>query len=276
MKKAGNMPRRKTTMLKRVLLFLVLYLIVLALSILWIGNISSYLFLKIPWFLALAVFLGLLAGVLKAKLKDTTGVAAPVGWVKRHNSGSFLEHWGTVFGLFLLVISGYLLHAKASLFMTNFHFLGLFFTLLFGCYFLADFFASRKYNDLLPSQTDIVEGTIKKYLFRAKWNDAGKYIASQKSAFLAFLTLGIGISITGFVKLAGILWRIPVEVIKISTVIHDIAALLFVLMVIVHILLVVSVRLHRRLFRSWFTGIIPESSQKTETTPAVQPKVDSP
>ena len=263
---------RKDRMLKKVLWFSILFLIAAALSIFWLKDVTAYLFLSIPWLLALSMFLGLLTGTLKVKFKSTSR-SVPAGWVKRHTLGSFLEHWGTVFGLLLLIISGFLLRAMRTLFQTNFHFLGLFITLFFGCYFLADFFLSKKFKNLLPSLTDIIDGTVKKYLFRAKWSDSGKYISSQKLAFLAFTTLGIGITITGIIKLAGILWRIPIELIKISTSVHDIAAVLFVLMVFVHIVLVLSISVHRRLLRSWFTGTVPEESH--QVAPAVEGKPEA-
>jgi cytochrome b subunit of formate dehydrogenase len=278
MKKDTNSAVSGGKMLKKVLLLSTLLLFALALAIIGINYLTSYLFLKIPWLLAVSVFLGVLTGGLTSKLKNKSLPKVPAGQVKRHNTGSFLEHWGTAAGIFLLMLSGLLLHGNPSLFQTTFHFLGLFLALFFGSYFLADFFASKKYFGLLPNLLDIFDGTIKKYLFRAKWNDNGKYLSSQKSAFLLFTTFGIGISVTGLIKIAGLLWRLPPELVKISTLVHDITSVLFAAVVFIHILLVLTVAAHRRLLRSWFTGTVPDESRKIPTPdpPEKEPGGDIP
>jgi cytochrome b subunit of formate dehydrogenase len=262
-------------MLKKVLLVSILFLILMALSIVGINYLNIILFRTSPWILAISLSLGLLIGGLRARFKNTFGSEAPAGLIKRHTVASYFEHWGTAFGLFVLMISGLLLFGTPDLFQMNLHFGGLFITLLFGGYFLADFFVSKKFNNLLPSFMDITDGTIKKYIFRIKWIDNGKYLASQKSSFLASATFGIGIVITGLIKLAGILWSLPAEIIHMSTSVHDIAAVIFVMLVFVHMILVLSVRSNRRLLRSWFTGTIPEEGQKTKTTTEDEPDPNS-
>jgi len=128
------------------------------------------------------VFLGVLTGGLTSKLKNKSLPKVPAGQVKRHNTGSFLEHWGTAAGIFLLMLSGLLLHGNPSLFQTNFHFLGLFLALFFGSYFLADFFASKKYFGLLPNLLDI--STVpSRSIFQGEWNDNGKYLSFRNQLF---------------------------------------------------------------------------------------------
>ena len=65
----------------------------------------------------------------------------------------------------------------------------------------------------------------------------------------------------------------PDSIIKISTSVHDIVAVLFVLMVFVHVVLVLSASVHRRLLRSWFTGTVPEESH--QVAPAVEGKPEA-
>jgi cytochrome b subunit of formate dehydrogenase len=245
-------------MLKKALIASILLLILLALSISGITFLKASLFQTVPWVLAAPVFLGFLAGGLLARLKTKTGLTAPSEPEKRHTIVSFVEHWATAAGLLVLIISGLRLKRSPDLFQANLHFLGLFIFLFFGGFFLADFFVSKKFSNLLPNLSDIIDGTLKKYLFRMKWNDKGKYLSSQKSSFLVFSAFGIGIVITGIIKMAGIMWSLPVELIQISTSIHDIAAVLFVLVVIIHIFWVLLVNYNRRLLISWFTGIIPQ------------------
>jgi cytochrome b subunit of formate dehydrogenase len=248
-------------MLKRTLIGSLLILIFLNLGILGIYYLKVSLFQISPWILAISIYLGLITWVLMTLFKKET-LIVPAGLLKRHTLASYMEHWGTAFGLFVLIISGLLLLINPTLFQMNLHFLGLFFVLLFGSYFLADFFVSKKFNNLLPNYIDIADGTLGKYLFRMKWSDNGKYLSSQKSSFLSLTTFCIGITITGVLKLVGIIWSLPVELIQISTRVHDIAGALFVLVVVVHIMLVLFVRSNRRLLISWFTGTIPEEHPK--------------
>jgi cytochrome b subunit of formate dehydrogenase len=247
-------------MLKKVSVISFIFLILAALSILGINYWKVFLFQDSAWILAVAVSLGLLSGGLLSGFKKEIDSAAQAGLAKRHTLISFMEHWGTSLGLLVLMISGLLLIVNPSLLQMNLHFLGLILIFLFGGYFLADFFVSKKFNNLLPDFTDIIDGTIKKYLFRTRWSDKGKYLASQKSSFLAFAAFGIGIAVTGVIKIIGIKWNIPVKIIQTSTSIHDISAILFSVIVLVHIIMVVSVPSNRRLFISWFTGTIGEQT----------------
>jgi cytochrome b subunit of formate dehydrogenase len=252
-------------MLKKVLIVSLLIVILVDLSILGINYLKVFLFQTGPWILAISMCLGLLAGGLIAIFNKKT-LTVPAELLKRHTLASYLEHWGTAYGMFVLIISGLLLLINPTLFQMNLHFLGLFFILLFGSYFLADFFVSKKFNILLPNYIDIADGTVKKYLFGMKWNDNGKYLSSQKSSFLALTAFGIGITITGVIKIVGIIWSLPVELIQISTRVHDIAAALFVLTVVVHIILVMLFRHNRQLLISWFTGTISEEDPKQKNT----------
>lgn len=101
---------------------------------------------------------------------------------------------------------------------------------------------------------DIWDGTIKKYLLRKKWNDAGKYLSSQKSAFFAFAVLGLGVLVTGAIKMGDLAGQDPSQSVSVASYVHDIFAILFILLLIIHILLVLVVRSYRRLLVSWFTG----------------------
>jgi cytochrome b subunit of formate dehydrogenase len=245
-------------MVKKTVAFLVIYVIVLALVIVWVSSAQTKLFSDIPWVFSIAIISGIIIGVFtsRAKLKNTGREVNP----PRHTLYSFMEHWGTGIGIILLIVSSRLLGLSfipqdnnPSVMPSNLHFIGLVFTLLFGVYFLTDFLASREYRTMLPNITDIWDGTIKKYLFRKKWNDTGKYLSSQKSAFLAFTVLGLGVLVTGVIKSVGLREDPSPPVTGVSYA-HDIFAMLFILLLIVHVLLVLFVRTYRRLLWSWFTG----------------------
>jgi cytochrome b subunit of formate dehydrogenase len=243
-------------MLKKVIIVSTIFVILLVPAIFWMDYLNVYLFISSPWLLFIPAFLGLLFGVLKTGLKSTSGQGEELAG--RHTVGSFMEHWGAAFGIIILMVSGFVLKASASLLQTNLHFLGLFVTLLFGSYFLIDFFAGSKFNTLLPDFTDIIDGTVKKYLLRSKWKDGTKYSSSQKSSFLAFLTLGIGIMVTGIVKVIGLSGNISPGLLQVSTTVHDAAAELFSVLVLLHIILALAVPSNLRLSGSWFTGKTPE------------------
>ena len=200
--------------------------------------------------------------MIRARLKLKKQAVEANEHAPRHTVGSFIEHWGTGIGIIILIASGRMLgfvftphpNVPPTMQHVNLHYTGVFFTLIFGCYFLADFLASRGYKVLMPSLADIWQGTIKKYLLRKKWNDTGKYLSSQKSAFLVFAILGVGILVTGAIKTIYYVWQIPLQLVQNASYAHDIFALLFILMMIVHVLSTVVVPSHWHSFLSWFTG----------------------
>ncbi len=239
-------------MLKKIFLA-ALVLDVLGLSAWWMHDIDVLLLMYAPWALIASVFLGTTLGITRAVLRARSfrGIG------ERHSVDAFLEHWGTAAGIFLLIFSGYWI-SSGGIFARNLHFLGMVVTLFFGGYFLADFLISRKYNALLPDGQDITRGTLGKYFLRTYWSEKGKYLASQKSAFLVFATLGSEIFFTGAIKAAAFFKAVPPDVIKISTSIHDAVGILFAGMLLIHILLVITVRSHRPLLGHWLSGDVAE------------------
>lgn len=248
-------------MVKKTILALVLYLIVVAVIAVWVAHIQTILFHSAFWELVAAVIVGAVAGTMRAKLKLRKQATTDNELAPRHTVGSFMEHWGTGFGTILLIVSAWMLGSVlmpqlsgTRMTAINIHYIGVFFTLIFGCYFLADFLASGGYKVLMPGPADIWDGTIKKYLLRKKWNDTAKYLSSQKSAFLVFAILGAGILVTGAIKTVDFVLRIPPQILNSATHAHDIFAALFIIMLIVHVLSTAVVPSHWRSFFSWFTG----------------------
>ncbi|MFA5628797.1 MAG: cytochrome b/b6 domain-containing protein [Dehalococcoidales bacterium] len=227
---------------------------------------------KLPWLLIVSAVAGILLGLLRKRF--TCKAIIENGKVQRHEIGSFIEHWLTVVGIFLLIISGFIIGflffphftdtLKSILFPLNMHFIGLNITLLGGFYFLTDYIFSCKLSSLIPNFKDLSEGTIGKYLFKKECCNEGKYLSSQKAAFLVYAILGGVQIITGFIKIMGHFWGISHTALAVTTLIHDIFSLLFVIMVIVHVLFVVLSTKHRTLLKSWFTGNVSESYAKEE------------
>lgn len=236
-----------------------------------ISSYPDYLLLsKFPWLLAVSAITGIILGILSVRFKSKTVIEN--GGISRHGTGSFIEHWLTALGIFLLIISGFIMGFlffppitdtfKGVLFPLNMHFIGLNITLLGGFYFLTDHILSGKLSALIPNVKDIFQGTIGKYLLRKKWTAEGKYLSSQKSAFLAYAVLGGGQIVTGSIKVMGHFLNIPSATLAITTSIHDIFSLLFIIMLVTHIIFVILSVEHRTLLKSWFTGRVSESYAK--------------
>jgi cytochrome b subunit of formate dehydrogenase len=240
--------------LKQVIWAAALIIVILVAGILLTYNARQILFIRLPWFIVGAMALGLGLGVFRG-IRHNMNMRRPGRQTERHTLDSFFEHWGTAIGLLVLTISGFFIetHYRRG-FASNLHFLGLLITVCFGAYFLADFCVAKKYRYLFPGIRDIFDGTIRKYLFRKTWRDAGKYESTQKAAFLAFLVLGIVIAASGGVKTAAYYFSLPGQSLYIATEIHNVCARLFAALIVVHILFAVSVPSHRRLLISLFTG----------------------
>jgi thiosulfate reductase cytochrome b subunit len=259
-------------MLKRVLLIIGMIGLIVTASVLWNQKFGS---LYSPFqvfrdsrliFIVASIAgaaLGITAGIIKIVLGSRKTDRQP----ERHPIDSILEHWGTAVGIFILIVSGIQIHYHTGLPAIKLHFLGILITLLFGSYFLADFFVSRKYRTLLPDLKDIIDGTVRKYLFRFKFKETGKYMASQKASFLLFVILGAVILVTGVIKLLFFYITISFSLFKTATKIHDISAYLFMGVLVVHIILVIANRTNWPLLLSWFNGKTPEGQEtQTKTT----------
>jgi len=241
-------------MLKKVLFAIISIIIILTLAIWYVVGYKGILFHKIPWLIAAAVVLGLAAGTIRGIKHNIDGKRRDPQ-ADRHTIDSFLEHWGTAAGIIILIISGFFLKVGYYEFLAkNLHFTGQIMTLFFGDYFLTHFVISQKYKYLVPGISDIIDGTLKQYLLRTVWEDKGKYLASQKSAFLLFAILGSGILVTGATKVAAYYFSVPFQLLQIVTQAHDIIAVIFVLLVLVHIIFALISHSHRRLLKSLFTG----------------------
>jgi cytochrome b subunit of formate dehydrogenase len=123
---------------------------------------------------------------------------------------------------------------------------------------LSDFIVSKKYSALFPGIKDIIDGTIKKYLLRVNVKETGKYLASQKSSFLLFVILGGLIFISGLIKLIRFYVSVPFQMLNVATSIHDISAIIFGILLAVHILLVIVRRSNWPLLKSWLDGKTPQ------------------
>jgi cytochrome b subunit of formate dehydrogenase len=240
---------------------------VITIGIIFAAYPNSLLLSKIPWLLIVSAITGIILGILRVRFKRKAVIEN--GKVFRHGIGAFIQHWLTALGIFLLIISGFIIGflffpniadtPKSVLFPLNLHFIGLNITLFGGLYFLTDYLLSRRLSVLIPNIKEILQGTIGKYLLRKKWEHETKYLASQKSAFLLFAVLGGVQLITGSIKIMGHFYNIPSSTLAITTAIHDIFSLLFIIMLVIHISFALLLSSHRILLKSWFTDKVNES-----------------
>ena len=165
--------------------------------------------LNIPAAMVIFIILGITVGLITAAIYRFSPLRKTSGKPKRHTLDAFLHHWGNTVGILLLFATGLALKINPDLLSSNLHFIGVLMALVFGSYFLTHFFVYKKYAELLPDLKDIFEGTLKKYLLRAPWKDTGKYLASQRAAFLAFAVIGGDVLISGLIKAAGLVAGLP-------------------------------------------------------------------
>ncbi len=249
---------------------IIILVAIFAIGIIFSAYLDTLLLSKLPWLLAVSAIIGIISGVLRRIFKSKTVIEN--GEITRHGIGAFIQHWLTALGIFLLIISGFIMGflffphfadtPKSVLFPLNMHFIGLVFAFLGGFYFLTDYVLSGKLFVLVPKIKDIFQGTIGKYLLRKKWTFETKYLASQKSSFLVFAVLGVVQLVTGSIKIMGHFSSIPASTLAITTAIHDIFSLLFIIMLVLHILFALLSSSYRVLLKSWFTGKVSESYAK--------------
>jgi cytochrome b subunit of formate dehydrogenase len=266
-------------MLKKTLLVLFVLLVALGAGIYM--SYTSYKDISLfnnnhaQWGIVASVVVGLVLGVSRGLLKKKNAIKGEI--VTRHGVGSFISHWATGFGIFVLIYSGvmmgfFVMDGKSFWVLPvfdqtigqvipvlNVHYFAVLMTLFGGVFFGADYIATRDWMLLIPNMKDLIQGFIGKYFLRRKWDAEDKYMSSQKGAFVPFAAIGIVMLITGAVKVAWHVWPISFDVVGWATVIHDVFMIFTILYIIVHVGMVVVLG-HWQAFFSWFTGTM---SKKT-------------
>ena len=261
-------------MLKKILL--VLFVLVAALGV---GIGLSYTALKAnplfdsrvaQWGLLIATVVGIALGAARGLLKKKSEIQGEL--VTRHGMGSFISHWGTALGIFAAIFSGIVLgffvtnngnsiwfipvFAKTATQVTpalNVHYFSVVMILFSAFFFVADYIATRDWTLLVPSIRDVIHGFIGKYFLRRKWNEDEKYLASQKSAAMPYMAIGLVILISGAVKTANHIWVLNTSLVGWATVVHDVFMLFIIFFTLVHVCIIVLLG-DWPAFRSWFTG----------------------
>ena len=222
------------------------------------------------WGLVIATVVGIALGVARGFMKKKCEIQGDL--VTRHGVGSFISHWGTALGIFAAIYSGIVLgffvtnngnsigflpvFAKDTIQVIqalNVHYFSVIMILFSAFFFVADYIATRDWTLLVPNLRDVIHGFIGKYFLRRKWNEDEKYLASQKSAAIPYLAIGLVVLLSGAVKVAGHIWDISANILGWATIIHDVFMVFIIFFTLVHISIIVLLG-DWPAFRSWFTG----------------------
>ncbi len=220
------------------------------------------------WVLIGSAVLGIIAGAARGLLKKKPEIKGDV--VIRHGVGSFISHWATAIGIFAAMASGIILGLSLIFFNigpfadtpakvvapVNMHYFAVFMTVFGGFFFVADYIAARDWTLLLPNLQDVIQGFIGKYFLGRKWEKEGRYLSSQKSAFVPYFLIGVVMLITGAIKLSAHMLPISANVWGWASVVHDWFTIFIILYTLVHVSLIVFLG-HWPAFFSWFTGSMP-------------------
>lgn len=224
------------------------------------------LFTSAAWAIPAAAAVGVVVGAIRAPSVAPVVVGARI---RRHDAGTFFDHWSVTLSSLLLIVTGILLGnpfnrrvfegvEPVGLSM-NLHFFGallfVFVAFQHPTYYLVR--AARR--DILPAPADIPKA-VAHYAAKLARRSApreGKYMASAKLAYLAWGVVIAGLTITGTVKVAAHVWKdIAPSVMQAMTWLHDVFGLLAVALLVVH-LAVVFLPSSWPLLRSMFTGFVP-------------------
>lgn len=226
------------------------------------------LFNRNVWLLPAAVSAGLLTGAARATSVTNETVTAK-GKVKRHTAfGVFLEHWTLTAGMIALMLSGIwlgflfvppLATATESIGLAmNVHWLGTVIVLFVMSYHVGGLIMGD-HRELVPERSDVVDAVrdIGHYLNLNEQPPAGKYKPIQRVSYLIWAGIIGVLTISGLVKAADYALAIGGGLRSAMTGIHEIFALLAILMFVGHVG-IVFLPSHLQLLRSQVTGWIPE------------------
>lgn len=236
-----------------------------ACGVLLVPDQGELLFDTIWWGPVAASVVGFIAGLVRGRVKGKEKIVD--GKAIRHGVGSFITHWGVAFGIFLLIASGVLIGflfisppatVNETIYPINMHYAGVVIMLFSGFFFVGDFISAGRAKEFIPTVDEVVYGFIGKYMLRRKYRTPeGKYLASQKVAFLGWAALIIVMVITGAIKMAGHFIVMHPDVLGWSTLIHDIFTILVMAMLLIHVLIVIAMPENWPTIPSWLTGKVP-------------------
>ncbi|MGM0372670.1 MAG: cytochrome b/b6 domain-containing protein [Halobacteriota archaeon] len=227
------------------------------------------LFENLAWLLPTSISAGLLFGAIRAS-RDEGQPEVADGKVKRHDAfGGFLEHWTIAAGMIVLILSGIWLGflfvpqlatgTESIGLALNVHWAGTILALFAISYHLGGLIIGD-HRELVPTASDFGDAIrdVGHYLRLNEQPDAGKYKPIQRVSYLAWAGVIGVLTISGLLKAADYVWAISGGLKSAMTTVHEVFALLAVLLFVGHVG-IVFIPSHLQLLRSQITGWIPES-----------------
>lgn len=222
------------------------------------------------WLIPLAVFLGIFAGA-------SSNRKAPKlehGKILRHDESVFLVHWAHALSTLLLIVTGVYLgflfiprlvaSPEQAGFALNLHFVGVLVFVFSITHHLTDLFIYGKFKEHLPEPTDF-QDAIAHYASKfgiGRQPREGKYLASEKLSYpMWVMTVGL-ILITGFIKVSAHVWNLPAGLMGVTTLLHDVVAMLIALNLTIHIIMSSVLPWSWPLLQSMITGYVSEEYAK--------------
>lgn len=231
----------------------------------------NLLFTSFNWLIPVAVFAGIFAGAAskheESKLDN--------GKVLRHDGVAFLVHWAHASSTLLLLVTGVYLGflfiprlisgVQNVGFMLNLHFVGVVIFLFSITYHLTDLYISGTLAEHMPASGDL-KAAFAHYAAKLGMGKApkeGKYLASEKLSYpLWVVSVGLVI-LSGFVKVSAHVWNLPAGLMGVTTLLHDVGALLVAVNLAAHVFLSSIVPWSWPLLKSMITGYVSaEYAQK--------------
>lgn len=224
------------------------------------------LFSSAAWAIPAAAVIGIVAGALRP------ASAAPLVLgtrVRRHDAGTFFEHWSVTISSLALIATGILLGnvfnrrvfegAEPVGLSMNLHFFGALLFVFIAFHHTTYYLVRATRRDIIPLPGDFPRA-IAHYaakITRRRAPREAKYMSSAKLAYLAWAVVIAGLIVTGTIKVgAHVSKDVAPSVMQTMTWLHDVFGLLAVALLVVH-LAVVVLPSSWPLLRSMFTGFVP-------------------
>jgi formate dehydrogenase subunit gamma len=228
----------------------------------------NVLFSSLWWTIPLAALLGVFSGAFEERRKPKPKIED--GKVLRHDEVIFLEHWSVAVSTAILVATGILLgflfvprfvQAPQTVgFILNLHFVGVLIFTFGVCHYVTDVALVGGVRELLPKASDLKK-SVTQYTSKLGMAEAprnGKYFSTQKLTYPMWVVLVAGIGLTGLVKTAAHVWSLSSGLMGVMTWVHDVCALLMILLLLFHMVAGAVVPWSWPLLRSMLTGYVSE------------------
>ncbi len=237
------------------------------------GQHVAFLFDNLWWGIFMAAFCGLLLGAFWQRIDPF--VQEQRVW--RHDGAARLSHWTHAAGCTLLLISGVALGflflprqvagpAGASQ-MMDLHFLGALLFVFGGFFWLSNTILSPwRFREHMPDSGSLIEGiTHYAHIFglTKKTVRPAKYDGSERLAFVPIVLFAALLVLTGFVKLAPRFMGMPTSLLSAMTWLHDVSALMMLVLFFFHVLLAAVVPWSWPLLASMFNGWVTRDFAKS-------------